>query len=192
MLCSNSWSPFHTWGLRSVVMYTLPQSLCPGSVSYSPYYSRCMGPSASWHQPCTTLTHMQCNPQCSCGSHSGRNQPAWKVWLIHAKCLVNSLHFIEPAALPVDDVLLCTFLVLLLLSFLHHIKMPDTSSSLLVHGSPRIKDRPYPGLVQSWDVSHVDGGSIPVTHEFHLVLRPSWLQHGTVNRGATMLLCPSK
>ncbi len=75
--------------------------------------------------------------------------------------------------LSIDVALLCTFPVLLLLSFLCCVATPDTSSSLLVHGSSRIKDRPFPGLVQSLEVSHVDSGLTPVAHELHLVLRPS-------------------
>jgi hypothetical protein len=93
--------------------------------------------------------------------------------LIHLKRLVNSILVIGPAALPVDVALLHTFPFSLLLSFPCHVTMPGISSSLLGHGSPRIKDRPFPGLVQPWEVSHVDGGSIPVAHELHLIPRPS-------------------
>jgi hypothetical protein len=110
---------------------------------------------------------------------------------ISAKCLVNNLHITVPVTLPVDVALLCRFPVLLLLGILCCLAMPDTSSSLVVHESSRIKDRSSPDLIESWKVlistvSHVDSGLIPVAHVFYLVLRPSQFQSWTVNRGVSM------
>ncbi len=103
--------------------------------------------------------------------------------LIHAKCLVNSLHIFAPAALLVDALRLCAlFWFLFFWAFFIALQMPDTGSSLPVHGVFRMEDRPFPGLVQYWEISHVDGGSIPVAHELHLISRPSWLHLGTVIR----------
>jgi hypothetical protein len=53
--------------------------------------------------------------------------------LVFSKHLVNNLHVIAPAALPVPVVLVpCNFLVLLCLCILWHVTMPDASSSLLL------------------------------------------------------------
>ncbi len=55
------------------------------------------------------------------------------LYLVCFEHLVNSLHVIAPAALPVPVVLVpCNFLVLLLLCILWQAKTPDASSSLLV------------------------------------------------------------
>ncbi len=59
--------------------------------------------------------------------------------LICAEYLVNSLHIIVPAALPVSVVLVSrNFLVTLLLCFLRNVMTSDASSSLLVHGGSRM------------------------------------------------------
>ncbi len=69
--------------------------------------------------------------------------------LIPSEHLVNSLHVIAPAALPVPVALVsCNFLVLLLLAILRRVAMPDASSSPLVHHCTRIQDWFLPDLVQ--------------------------------------------
>jgi hypothetical protein len=58
---------------------------------------------------------------------------------LNSKHLVNSLHIIAPAALPVPVVLVpLVFPVLLLVDILWHVAMPDTSFSPLVHHCSRI------------------------------------------------------
>jgi hypothetical protein len=53
--------------------------------------------------------------------------------LVCSEHLVNSLHVIVPAALPVPVAFVsCEFLVLLLLCILWHVTTPDASSSLMV------------------------------------------------------------
>ncbi len=93
---------------------------------------------------------------------------------IHTKCLLNSLHIIVPAALPVLLALVSSnFLVLLLWRFLLCVTMPDTSSSLLVHGSSRIKDWFFLDLVKPWEVLHINSGLIPLANVLCFVLRSS-------------------
>jgi hypothetical protein len=59
--------------------------------------------------------------------------------LVRSKQLINSLHVIAPAALPVPGVLVsCNFLVLLLLCILLLVAAPDTSSSPLVRHCTQI------------------------------------------------------
>jgi hypothetical protein len=59
--------------------------------------------------------------------------------LICSKHLVNSLHIIVPAALPVPVMLApLDFPVLLGVDILWHVATPDTSSSLLGHCCSRI------------------------------------------------------
>ncbi len=79
-----------------------------------------------------------------------------------------------PVALPVDVVFVSSnFLVLLLLSFCCHVTITDTSFSLPVYGSSRIKDVFFPDLVQSWEVLHVNSGLILLARALCLVLRCS-------------------
>jgi hypothetical protein len=69
--------------------------------------------------------------------------------LVYSEGLVNSLHVIVPAALPVSVALVsCNFLVLLLLAILWHVAMPDASSITLVHCCIRMQDWFLPDLVQ--------------------------------------------
>ncbi len=59
--------------------------------------------------------------------------------LVHSKELINSLHVIAPAVLPVPVALVsCNFLVLLLLCIPWPAAMPSTNSSPLVHPCTQI------------------------------------------------------
>jgi hypothetical protein len=59
--------------------------------------------------------------------------------LVCSKQVINSLHIMSLAVLPVTVALVfCNFLVLLLLCILWCVRMPDTSSSPLVHHYTRI------------------------------------------------------
>ncbi len=92
----------------------------------------------------------------------------------HAKCLDSGLHVIAPDALLVHITMLSSnFLVSLSWRFLLPVTMPDTSSSLLVHGSSGIQDWFFPDLEKPWEVLHVDNGLIPLAHMLCIDLRYS-------------------
>ncbi len=90
-----------------------------------------------WHQWTCGFTRTLCNQQ-ECMIILPEKPECFQgllldLHLVHSKHLVNCLHVIVPAALPVPVALVpCNFLLLLLLDILWYVAMPGASSSLLV------------------------------------------------------------
>jgi hypothetical protein len=90
------------------------------------------------------------------------------------KCLVKGLHIIAHDALLAHVAMVFSnFLVLLPWRFLLCVMMPDTSFSLLVHGSSGIQDWIFPDLIKPWEVLYFSSGSILLAYLLCLDLRCS-------------------